>query len=276
MQQYTYATILSIGGSDSGGGAGIQADIKTISALGCFATTAITAITAQNTVEVIALHILTPEIVRAQLEAVLSDIRPQVIKIGMIPTGGHASVIADVLKSHPLIPVIFDPVMITSTGQQLMADECLSIIRECLLPQITLLTPNIDEAALLTGMPIQSLGDMKDAALRIVKLNCKAVLVKGGHLGSNILFDVYLDQDGNQEVFESVKIDSFNTHGTGCSLSSAIAAYIARGNNMPASIRLGLSYIYEAIAAGENVKTGHGHGPLNHFFDPQKMQKISK
>lgn len=275
MQQYTYATVLSIGGSDSGGGAGIQADIKTISALGCFATTAITAITAQNTIGVIALQILSPEIVRAQLEAVLSDIRPLAIKIGMIPTGDHASVIADVLKSYPDIPVIFDPVMITSTGKQLMADECLAVIQECLLPQVALLTPNIDEAAVLTGMSIQNLGDIKDAALGIVKSNCKAVLVKGGHLRSNILFDVYLDQDGNQEVFESVKIDSFNTHGTGCSLSSAIAAYIARGNNIPASIRLGRSYIYEAIAAGENVKTGHGHGPLNHFFDPQKMIKIS-
>lgn len=275
MQQYRYATVLAIGGSDSGGGAGIQADIKTISALGCFATTAITAITAQNTMQVMAMHILTPELVSAQLEAVLTDIRPQAIKIGMIPTAEHAVAIAEVLKAYSSIPVIFDPVMITSTGHQLMSDHCLSVIQECLMPLVSLLTPNIDEAALLTGMPVQSLGDMKAAARHIVDSNCKAVLLKGGHLRSNILVDVYLDEDRNQEFFESDKIDSFNTHGTGCSLSSAIAAYIAAGNTMRAAIALGRKYIYDAISAGENVKTGHGHGPLNHFFDPQKMLKMS-
>lgn len=274
MPVYKYATVLAIGGSDSGGGAGIQADIKTISALGCYATTAITAVTAQNTIEVIAMHNLTPALVKAQLQAVLSDITPQAIKIGMVPTAGHALIIAEMLQAQPLIPVIFDPVMITTTGQQLMADQSLDVIKKSLMPLVTLLTPNIDEAAVLADMSIESLGEMKIAAARIIAAGCKAVMVKGGHLKTNVLFDVYLDINGNQEVFESGKIDSFNTHGTGCSLSSAIASYLALGHTLLESVQLARQYIYDAIVAGENIKTGKGHGPLNHFFDPQKMSKL--
>jgi hydroxymethylpyrimidine/phosphomethylpyrimidine kinase len=268
MSQNRYPTVLSIAGSDSGGGAGIQADIKTISALGCYATTAITAITAQNTLGISEIYAIPPEIVKAQINAIIADIRPSAIKIGMIYLPENAKVIADVLRLHSEIPVVFDPVMVASTGTNLTKSDCLEAFKIFLFPLVTLLTPNLDEAGLIAGMKVESLADMHKAASRIIDLGCNAVLVKGGHLKGNDLYDVYLDSEGKQQVFKSKAIRSDNTHGTGCTLSSGIAAYLSLGEDLTTAIKKGKDYVHQAIEHGKNIKTGNGTGPLNHFFNP--------
>lgn len=273
MSYYKYPIVLTIAGSDSGGGAGIQADLKTFSALGCFGTTAITALTVQNTLGVSAVHAIPRDIVAAQIEAVISDMKPLAIKIGMVYNSETAESIADVLEKHSSIPVIFDPVMVSSSGFQLVENDTITVFKSRLFPKTTLLTPNLDEAALLAGMQkIENIVDMKLAASKIIDFGCNAILIKGGHLKSSQLYDVFLSAEGDVEVFESTFIKSDNTHGTGCTLSSAIAAYLALGNTLSASIVKSKAYLQLAIEHGKNVNTGEGNGPLNHFFDPVKLQ----
>jgi hydroxymethylpyrimidine/phosphomethylpyrimidine kinase len=273
MIKYQYPVVLSIAGSDSGGGAGIQADLKTMSALGCFATTAITAVTVQNTLGVSGIHAIPVEVVKAQIKAVMDDLKPSAIKIGMIHSAELAIGIAEALSEYPNVPVIFDPVMVATSGDRLIAGDTVETLKAHLFPIATLVTPNLDEAVILAGMEIKTIGDIKSAAVRIMEYGCNAVLIKGGHLKGPDLFDVYLDKDGNERIFRSAAIDTVNTHGTGCSLSSAIASFIALGNDLNISISHSKKYIQQAIEQGKDVKTGEGHGPLNHFFDPQKLVK---
>lgn len=273
MSKYKYPVVLSIAGSDSGGGAGIQADLKTMSALGCFGTTAITAVTVQNTLGVSNIHAIPVDFVKAQIKAVMDDLKPSAIKIGMVHGDELAIGIAEALSDNPNIPIIFDPVMVATSGDRLIGNDTVETLKKHLFPITELVTPNLDEAAILAEMEIKTIGDMKAAAVRIMEYGCHAVLIKGGHLKGPDLFDVYLDKYGNERIFGSTAIDTVNTHGTGCSLSSAIASFIALGNDMDTSISNSKKYIQQAIEQGKDVKTGGGHGPLNHFFDPQKLVK---
>ena len=274
MVKYKYPAVLSIAGSDSGGGAGIQADLKTFSALGCYGATAITAVTVQNTLGVSAIHVVPVDIVIGQIKAVMDDIKPAAIKIGMIYSAELATAIALLLKDYPQVPVIFDPVMVSSSGHQLTDHGTVESLKQDLFPLVQLLTPNLNEAALITGMPVETVDDMKKAAASVIDLGCKAVLIKGGHLQGANLYDVYLDDKGTEHIFSSKAIESNNTHGTGCTLSSAIAAFLELGNDMLTAIDKAKMYVHQAIEHGKDVQTGKGHGPLNHFFKPQKLVKI--
>ena len=273
MEKYKYPVVLSIAGSDSGGGAGIQADIKTFSALGCYGTTAVTAVTVQNTLGLSAVHHVPHEIVGQQIKAVIADMEPVAIKIGMIPGTETAMTIAGILQEYRHIPVILDPVMVSSSGYQLADDKTITVLKDRLFPLAALVTPNLDEAMLITDRGIADVADMENAAARFIELGYNAVLIKGGHLKGKTLCDVYLDQNGLQRLFESNFIDSNNIHGTGCTLSSAIAAFMALGCDMITAIGKAKNYVHSAIEQGADVKTGGGNGPLNHFFDPQKMIK---
>ena len=273
MRKYRYPVVLSIAGSDSGGGAGIQADLKTISALGCYGTTAITAVTVQNTLGVSAIHPIPVEFVKAQIRAVMDDLKPATIKIGMVYNAELALVIAEALSDYPGVPVIFDPVMAATSGHLLIEDDTVATLKNLFFRLTEIVTPNLDEASILADMEVKTIGDMKEAAFRIMKYGCNAVLVKGGHLKGPDLFDVYLNKNGDERIYRSAAIDSINTHGTGCSLSSAIASFMALGNDLNTSISKSKIYIQMAIEHGKDVKTGQGHGPLNHFFDPQKLVK---
>lgn len=274
MKRYKYASVLTIAGSDSGGGAGIQADLKTFSALGCYGTSAITAVTVQNTTGVTGIHSIPAEVVAGQIDAVMDDIRPAAIKIGMVLSAELALAISNSLKKHPEVPVVFDPVMVATSGDKLIEDNTVSVIKKVLFPISQLITPNIDEAVVLTGRTINDENDMKDAADTLIQSGCKAVLLKGGHLKGENIFDVYANQQGKMVVYTSPYIKSTNVHGTGCTLSSAIAAYLAMNHSFEDAIVKGREYILKAIDEGKDVQTGRGNGPLNHFFNPQKLKKF--
>ncbi|RAJ27231.1 bifunctional hydroxymethylpyrimidine kinase/phosphomethylpyrimidine kinase [Pedobacter cryoconitis] len=272
--KYIYPVVLTIAGSDSGGGAGIQADLKTISALGCYGTSAITAITAQNTMGIINLFELPVAVVIDQIRAVIEDIRPHVIKIGMIPNSVLLKAISDTLSLYPEIPVILDPVMIATSGRRLVGEDTVELMKKILIPLTALVTPNLDEAAVLTAMEISTVEHMKVAAHQILSLGARAVLIKGGHLKGRKLYDVYLDNTGREFVYENDTISSQNTHGTGCTLSSAIACFMARDMELPEAIAIAESYVHQAIIEGLDVKTGKGKGPLNHFYAPIPLIKL--
>ncbi len=273
MKHYKYPSVLTIAGSDSGGGAGIQADLKTFAALGCFGTTAITAITVQNTLGVTGIHSIPADIVSRQIIAVMDDIQPSAIKIGMIHTVELCRVIRDTLRRYPQIPIVLDPVMVATSGDKLILDETVSFLKQELFPLATIVTPNLDEAGILCNTSITHPDDMIYAAKEILHTGCQSVLVKGGHLKSKGIVDVYMHKNGKHINFESSYINTGNVHGTGCTLSSAIAAYLALDNSLEKSVRKARTYVRKAIKSGKNVKTGHGNGPLNHFFHPQKLYK---
>ena len=273
MVNSVYTVVLSIAGSDSGGGAGIQGDIKTISALGCYAATAITAITAQNTMGVTAIHAIPVEIVKAQVLAVIDDLKPAAIKIGMVYSADLASTLVSILKTYPDIPIIFDPVMVATSGSKLIQEDTIDVLKNELLPLTRMITPNLDEASILAEMDIRNVDDMKVAAKIINQYRGFAVLIKGGHLQGKDLYDIYLDQHGVIHQFHSELISTNNTHGTGCGLSSAIASQIALGESLIDSVYKAKSYIHKALLEGKDVKTGAGNGPLNHFYNPEKLYK---
>lgn len=273
MKKYKYISVLTIAGSDSGGGAGIQADLKTFSALGCFGASAITAITVQNTLGVTDIHSIPARIAEGQIRAVMEDIMPSAIKIGMVHSAELAFTIAGVLKDYPHVPVILDPVMVATSGDRLIQSDTIEVLKRDLFPLATLVTPNLDEAEILSSMQVRSVEEMKLAAARILDTGCNAVLIKGGHLQGETLFDVYLENNGFEQIIRSELIATGNTHGTGCTLSSAIASFIARGYGLPEAVQKASQYIHEAIAEGRDVKTGEGHGPLNHFFKPLSLIK---
>ena len=273
-EQYRYAAVLTIAGSDSGGGAGIQADLKTFAALGCYGTSAITAVTVQNTVGVQAIHSIPAEFVRAQISAVMEDINPIAVKVGMVHTAELATVIHETLKEYPKVPVIFDPVMVSTSGHKLILDDTIAALKAGLVVSADLVTPNLDEAALLCSLEIKSVKEMLNAAEMLLRLGCRAVLVKGGHLRGRVLQDVYVNADGTRSMFKAARIDTRNTHGTGCTLSAAIAAQIALGDQLPLAIKHAKEYLNFALEYGKDVQTGSGAGPLNHFHNPRKQCKI--
>jgi hydroxymethylpyrimidine/phosphomethylpyrimidine kinase len=272
MKRYKYPAVLTIAGSDSGGGAGIQADLKTFSALGCFGTSAITAITAQNTLGVTGIHSIPAAIVQAQIKAVMEDIKPAAIKIGMVHSIELVEAIAVQLKQYSL-PIVVDPVMVATSGDKLIEDNTIELLKQELFPLAEVVTPNLDEAEILAGMQVNNVEDMKVAGRIILQTGCRSVLVKGGHLKGDRLYDVFMHKNGTVQVCESEAIASDNTHGTGCTLSSAIASFIAIGHPLTEAIEQARQYVYNAIDHGKDVKTGEGHGPLNHFYEPKRLQK---
>ena len=269
----TYPVVLSIAGSDSSGGAGIQADLKTFSALGVYGATAITAITAQNTLGVHSQLALTPEIVYEQIIAVIDDIHPQAIKIGMLSNTNIVIAVADALCKYS-IPIILDPVIVSSSGHRLLSVDAIDAIKERLLPTATLLTPNIPEMIALTNMPLASDDEKMRAALWLMNYGINAILLKGGHEDGEIKKDIlYIKSKDDIHIsyLSSPTIQTKNIHGTGCTLSSAIAAFIARGLNLEEAITKAKEYITDAIRYGANIEIGKGYGPVNHGFNPLKM-----
>lgn len=274
MKTYRSPSVLSIAGFDGSGGAGQQADVKTISALGCYATCVLTGLPIQNTLGVQKIYSIPLEAVKDQIKAVMDDILPDVIKIGMVNSVDLAQVIADCLKSYPAIPVVFDPVMVASSGDLLMKEKEINEIIEVLFPLTDLVTPNMYEAEVLSNMKVETIEDMRRAGAKILRLDCEAVLLKGGHQKGKTLHSYLIDKAGKQQVFKSPKIETRNTHGSGCTLSSAIASYWARGESLYRATTLAQDYVFNAINQAKDVCVGKGTGPLNHFFDPQKMIKI--
>lgn len=269
-----YPTTLIIAGSDSCGGAGIQADIKSCSAIGVYAATAITAVTAQNTLGVQGIQAITPDMVRQQIEAVLDDLIVDSIKIGMLCNAEIASTVAHTLR-HTNIPIILDPVMVSTSGHKLLSDDAIEVITQQLFPIAQLITPNIHEAELLSGITIKSEADITRAAHLILQCGCQAVLMKGGHLQGSEATDRLFTADSTALHYTSRFIDTHNTHGTGCTLSSAIAAYRALGYDLTTSIEKAKSYVSQAIAGGADIFAGRGHGSLNHAYAPQPLQTIN-
>ena len=255
-------TALSIAGSDSSGGAGIQADIKTMSAHGVYAMTAVTALTAQNTTGVTSILEATPAFLANQLDAVFTDIFPDAVKIGMVPNAALIRVITQKLKQYEAKHIVVDPVMVATSGSRLMQDEALDTLKQALLPLAEVVTPNIPEAETLSGMRIQTAGDMEKAAKLIAESCCCAVLLKGGH-DLNDANDL-LYQNGNMQWFHGRRINNPNTHGTGCTLSSAIASNLAQGMPLNDAVRRAKEYISGALSAMLNL--GRGSGPMNHLF----------
>lgn len=271
--RYKYPTVLTIAGTDPTGGAGIQADLKTFSALGCYGMSVITALVAQNTCGVRAIHSVPPTFVQAQLQTVLDDILPDAIKIGMVHSLELVSVIADVLKQYPQIPVVFDPVMIATSGDRLIEERTVEAIVAQLFPLVTLITPNMDEASLLANIAVRTVEDMQVAAKKIMNMGTNALLLKGGHLESDELTSLLIGKEGLTKTLHSDKIETKNMHGSGCTLSSAIAAYLAQGNVLAEAVSKAQDYVHGAIYSAADVVIGKGNGPLNHFYNPQKMIK---
>lgn len=264
-----YITTLTIAGSDSCGGAGVQADVKTMSALGCYAATAITAITVQNTLGVTAVHAVPPEIVAGQIRVVMDDIRPRAVKVGMVNDTATIIAIADALKDYDVEHIVVDPVMVATSGSRLMQDDAVEVFCKQLLPLATLLTPNIPETEVLSGITVSDKESMDSAALRILQLGCRNLLVKGGHLEGKKIDRLYGEEE-REYVGENVV--TRNTHGTGCTLSSAITSFLAQGLPVDEAIGAAKEWLTKALRAGADVEIGKGHGPVNHFFDPIKMK----
>jgi hydroxymethylpyrimidine/phosphomethylpyrimidine kinase len=254
--------VLTIAGSDSGGGAGIQADLKTFHRFGLFGTSVITAVTAQNTLGVTGWSALDASLIRAQIDAVASDLRPAATKSGMLADAGIVRAVATAIGELSLTPYVLDPVMVATSGDPLLERDAVEAIRDELVPLAEIVTPNLDEASILTGMSITDVDGMMAAAHRLVTVNgARAALVKGGHLRAPAAIDILFD--GEMHVFEHRRIETRSTHGTGCTLSSAIAANLALGANLIESVRTSLDYVHRAIATAPGL--GQGHGPLNHF-----------
>ena len=269
--QYQYPRVLSIAGSDSGGGAGIQADLKTIAALGCYGMTAITALTAQNTTGVRAIHGVPPQMLADQIDAVVEDIGADAVKIGMLHAPEIVRTVAAAIERHRLQRVVLDPVMIATSGAVLIGEDAVSVLVRELFPKAVVITPNLDEAALLVGRPLGNEADMDAAARQLLEMGERAVLVKGGHLSGDIVSDLLLERDADPCWMRGARIHSPNTHGTGCTLSSAIASHLALGAALPEAVQRAREYVRGALAAGANVRTGAGSGPLNHSWAPQAM-----
>ena len=254
--------VLIIAGSDSSGGAGIQADIKTITSLGCYAMTAITAVTAQNTTGVKSIIAINPKEISNQIEFTSKDIKPDAIKIGMLHSKNVISAVMKSLKKININKIVLDPVMVAKGGAKLINNEAINDIKNKLIKKIFLITPNIPEAELLTNIKINSTKDMIKAGKLLINLGAKNVLIKGGHLNSDQMRDVLLSKK-IIKIFKNKKFKSKNTHGTGCTLSSAIAANLSCGKDLINSCELGIKYVNEAIRS--NLNLGKGNGPINHL-----------
>ncbi len=267
MKPRTCHRVLSIAGSDSSGGAGIQADLKTFAALGCYGMSVITAVTAQNTQGVTAVHGVPLQIVEAQLTAVMSDLPPDAVKIGMLYSGELIETIAEMLKNDPARHLVIDPVMAAHRGTRLLEGAALHTFRERLMPLATLVTPNLPEASLLAECEITRLSHMKDAARRIAAWGGGSVLIKGGHSKEKDCTDLLLIASENRFVtLTGPRIATRNLHGTGCTLPSAIAAFLAKGQPLEDAVRSAREYLVGAIEAAAYCRIGSGDGPLHHFY----------
>lgn len=271
-QRYTeYVRVLSIAGSDSGGGAGVQADLKTFAALGCFGMSAITALTAQNTCGVRAIHAPPPDFLAAQIDAVMDDLGAAAVKVGMLHDAAIVQVVAAAVDRHRMQPLVLDPVMVSATGAVLIEPQATQALVAELFPRASVVTPNLDEAALLLGRRIAQARDMVPAARALQALGAPAVLLKGGHLPGAQVNDVLVQPDVEPLTFADARIATPNLHGAGCTLSSAIAALLAQGQPLPQAVAQARHYVRRALAAGQHVRSGAGVGPLNHGFAPHAM-----
>lgn len=263
-----YKKVLSIAGSDSGGGAGIQADIKTISACGCYATTAITAITVQNTLGVIDVYPIPATIIEGQLNAVLSDIGADAIKIGMLHSSEVICCITKALKQYNIKNIVLDPVMVSTSGHKLMQDEAIEALKNELFHNVRVITPNIPEAEILLGKKINNQQDLYLFAKELSNHRKVSVFLKAGHLKEDELIDIFYNAESD-EILElsSKRISTPNTHGTGCTLSSALASFLAKGQSLNEAASNAKNYINNAIIEGAAYQIGHGYGPVNHFWN---------
>ena len=265
----SYRRVLTIAGSDSGGGAGIQADLKTFAANACYGMSVITALTAQNTQGVSGIHAVPVDFVARQLDAVLSDIGVDVVKVGMLFSPELIETVARKLKEYRVERIVLDPVMVAQSGDKLLQDDAVDALKTHLIPMAEILTPNIPETSVLLGRRITVAGEMHAAAMELSELGCPNVLVKGGHLEGEDSDDCLFVREGQRIVrFPGTRVETRNNHGTGCTLSSAIAAWIARGDDVEAAVRHAKEYITGAIRGGAayRIGHGHGHGPVHHFF----------
>ncbi len=264
----THFKALTIAGSDSGGGAGIQADLKTFSALGCYGMSVITALTAQNTMEVTAIHPVPELFVTRQINAVMRDIGADSIKIGMLHSPGVIKAVADALKGHDCGPIVLDPVMVAKSGDKLLRDDAVKALKDHLIPMASVITPNLPEASVLLGRDIETLDQMPGACEELSFLGCNTILLKGGHLKGQKSTDFLFIRSRELTLkLEQKRIDTNNSHGTGCTISSAIAAFLAQGDLVETAVRKAKAYISGALEAGAGFKTGRGHGPVHHFYD---------
>jgi len=263
-----YRKVLAIAGSDSGGGAGIQADLKTISALGCYGMTAITALTAQNTLGVHGIHAVPPGFIEDQIEAVLSDMGADAVKIGMLFSPELIEAVARQLRKHTVRNIVLDPVMVAQSGDKLLQDEAIEALTALLFPLADVVTPNIPEASVLLHRKIDGADQIASAACDIARFGSRSVLVKGGHLQSGESLDVlYLTESQRALSLTGERIATSNNHGTGCTLSSAIASFLALGKNLEEAVRSAKVYIGEAMSEGAHYRLGKGSGPVHHFYN---------
>jgi len=261
----TTPVALTIAGSDSSGGAGIQADLKTFAALGVYGASAITALTAQNTAGVTAVHAVPPEFVTAQIDAVFCDLAIGAVKIGMVAQRAIIEAIAAALKRWLPRMIVLDPVMVASSGDRLIATDAVEALRHSLFPLATIVTPNLPEAAVLLGEPMASSAAAIEAqGRRLLAFGCQAVLIKGGHGAGSESID-YLIDGSSSLALAAPRLATKNTHGTGCSLSAAIAADLAKGESLVSAVRNAKTFVSAAIAGADRFSVGHGHGPIHHF-----------
>jgi hydroxymethylpyrimidine kinase/phosphomethylpyrimidine kinase len=256
---------LTIAGSDSGGGAGIQADLKTFQAFGVFGTSALTAVTVQNTLGVFGVHAIPPDVVRQQIDVVVSDLKPAACKTGMLATAELAGVVASAIKKNGLRNYVLDPVMVSTSGDRLLDRDAESTILKELLPLAYLITPNLDEATILTGFRVTDEKTMEEAARVLTSKGAAAALIKGGHLRGEKTIDLLFDGE-KLHRWEHNRIETRNTHGTGCTVSAAIVAGLALGDTLHNAVHRALDYVHRAIQAAPGL--GQGHGPLNHMVTP--------
>lgn len=268
MSSKKYPTVLTIAGSDSGGGAGIQADIKAISAMGCYAASAITAITVQNTVGVQAVHPVPLDILAGQIDAVLSDIGADAIKIGMLHSAEVVNLVAEKIEQYGIKNVVLDPVMVSTSGHRLIEETAIDSLKSRLMPLARVITPNIPEAEILCGKKIASEKEFAEVAKILSLDNTISVLLKAGHLTGETLVDYFYNaEDGSIALLPSKRVNTRNTHGTGCTLSSAFAAALAKGETLTKAAQSAKQYIQQAIISGAEYQIGKGHGPVNHFWN---------
>lgn len=264
----TYFRALTIAGSDSGGGAGIQADLKAFSALGCFGMSAVTALTAQNTRVVTGIFPVPPEFIGQQIDAVMDDIGTDAVKIGMLHSPEVIEVVAAKLDQWDCPNIVLDPVMISKSGDKLLRNDAVTALKTILIPKATIITPNLPEASVLLDREVETLDDMPRAAKDLAEFGCSNILLKGGHLTENSACDLlYQKETDTLTELPGTRIETGNSHGTGCTLSSAIAANLAKGILLEKAVQNAKIYITEALTAGADYSTGKGHGPVNHFYD---------
>lgn len=268
----TYYPTLTIAGSDSSGGAGIQADIKTMSAIGCYAMSVITAVTAQNTTGVRSIMPISPTVVADQIDMVMTDIPPLAVKIGMLCNAEVAATVAERLEHYRPDNLIVDPVMVSTSGSMLLEKDAIEILVSRIFPLATLVTPNQMETKVLTGSDKTAVQIEK-----LRRLGCRNILIKGGDTDRNdIKVDILHLSDSDESIeLKADAVDTRNTHGTGCTLSSAIASYLALGYELTDAVSMAKLYVTHALEAGSWITTGHGHGPVNHFFSPRRLKNFN-